>query len=85
MGATGNTVGPGHTNIRLILGMFAIFPASGVVLSGSSATVTVDMMSEIAMIGEEVCLIFYFMIWNQIKSNQNYSNVPKMVYSNMRY
>ena len=34
--------------------MFQIYPASGVVLPGGQATVTVDMMSEIAMIGEEV-------------------------------
>lgn len=43
-----------HNNIRLTLGMFTIFPANGVVLPGSSTTITVDMLSEISMVGEEV-------------------------------
>jgi len=59
MTGVGNTGGGGgggshNTNIRLALGMFTVFPAFGVVLPGSTATVSVDMFSEIAMIGEEV-------------------------------
>lgn len=45
--------GGAHT-VRLSMGMFQIYPASGIVLPGSSTTVTVDMVSEIPMIGEEV-------------------------------
>ncbi|XP_057292027.1 hydrocephalus-inducing protein-like [Hydractinia symbiolongicarpus] len=51
--STGTGAGAVHNNIRLTLGMFTIFPANGVVLPGSSTTITVDMASEIAMVGEE--------------------------------
>ena len=57
MGINHGGAGGHNNNVRLQLGMFTIFPANGVVLPGSSATVTVDMFSEIAMVGEEVSIL----------------------------
>ena len=57
MGINHGVVGSHNNNVKLQLGMFTIFPANGVVLPGSSATVTVDIFSEIAMVGEEVMIL----------------------------
>ena len=47
-------IATGASSIRLQLGIFAIFPASGTVLPGASAQVTVDMFSETSTISDEV-------------------------------
>ena len=53
--AGGGGIG-GHQQ-KLGLGIFTISPATGVVQPGNQVTITVEMMSEIAMVGEEEFLI----------------------------
>ena len=50
--STAPTGGP--STIRLQLGIFSIFPATGSILPGASAQITVDMFSEVSTICEEV-------------------------------
>ena len=44
----------GTSSVKLQLGMFTIFPASGVILPGGSSQITVDMISETSAASEEV-------------------------------